>query len=122
MEGKEGQPTTVDEYISRFPDDVQQILIKIRATIRESAPGAEEKISYQIPGFHLNGILVWFAAHKHHIGFYPTGSGIEAFEGELSGYKRSRGAAQFPLDKPIPYELIGKIVRFRVAENLKNKK
>ena len=122
MQGKDGHPTTIDEYISQFPEDVQHILVKIRAVIRDSAPKAVEKISYQMPGFYLNGMLVWFAAHTHHIGFYPTGSGIEAFKEELSGYKGSKGAVQFPLDKPIPYELIGKIVEFRVAENLKKRK
>ncbi len=118
MEGKKG-PTTIDEYIAQYPQDVQQILVKIRAVIKESAPEAVEKISYQMPGFYLNGSLVWFGAHQHHIGFYPTPSGIEAFKEELSAYKCSKGAVQFPLDKPMPYELIGKIVKFRVAENLK---
>jgi uncharacterized protein YdhG (YjbR/CyaY superfamily) len=119
--GNDDHLTTVDEYISQFPEDVQSILLKIRAAIRESAPEAVEKISYQMPAFHQNGVLVWFAAHKHHIGFYPTGSGIEAFKEELAGYKSSKGAVQFPLDKPIPYELIGEIVKFRVAQNLKKK-
>jgi uncharacterized protein YdhG (YjbR/CyaY superfamily) len=119
MEGKKSRPTTIDEYIAQFPADVQQILVKVRAVIRESAPAAVEKISYQMPGFDLNGSLVWFAAHEHYIGLYPTGSGIEAFKEELATYKSSKGAVQFPLDKPIPYELISKIVKFRVAENLK---
>ena len=122
MEGNDGHPSTIDEYISRCPENVQNILAKIRAVIKESAPEAEERISYQMPAFYLHGMLVWFGAHKHHVGFYPTGSGIEAFEDELSGYKRSKGAVQFPLDEPMPYELIGKIVRFRVAENLKKTK
>jgi uncharacterized protein YdhG (YjbR/CyaY superfamily) len=119
MEAKIDQPTTINEYIARFPADVQQILAKIRAVIKETAPEAVEKISYQMPGFYLNGSLVWFGAHSRHIGFYPTGSGIAAFKEELAGYKVSKGAAQFPLDKPMPYDLIARIVKFRVAENLK---
>jgi uncharacterized protein YdhG (YjbR/CyaY superfamily) len=119
MEGKKG-PTTIDEYISQFPEDVQHILVKIRAVIKESAPEAVEKISYQMPAFYLNGYLVYFGAHQRHIGFYPTSSGIEAFKAELSAYKWAKGSVQFPLDKPIPYELISQIVKFRVAENLKN--
>jgi len=98
---------------------VQPILVKIRAVIKESAPGAVEKISYQIPAFYLNGNLVYFGIHEHHIGFYPTPSGSEAFKEELSRYKGAKGSVQFPLDEPIPYELISKIVKFRVAENLK---
>ncbi|MHB1006796.1 MAG: iron chaperone [Chloroflexota bacterium] len=119
MEETTSHPTTIDEYISQFPEDVQRILVKLRAVIRESAPGAVEKISYQMPAFHLKGTLVWFAAHKHHIGFYPTGSGIEAFKEELSAYKGAKGSVRFPLDRPMPYELISKVVKFRVAENLK---
>jgi uncharacterized protein YdhG (YjbR/CyaY superfamily) len=119
MEGKKGHPTTIDEYISQFPEDVQRILVKIRAEIKESAPEAVEKISYQMPAFYLNGSLVWFAVHQHHIGFYPRASGIEAFKEELSAYKWAKGSVQFPLGKPMPYELISEIVKFRVAENLK---
>jgi len=119
MEEQKSYPTTVDEYIAQAPQDVQPILHKIRAVIKESAPDAVEKISYQMPGFFLNGGLVWFGVHPHHIGFYPTGSGIEAFKAELSTYKTSKGAVQFPLGEPIPYELISRIVKFRVAENLK---
>jgi len=98
---------------------VQEILKKIRAAIKESAPAAEEAISYQIPTFKLHGNLVHFAAFKNHIGFYPTSSGILHFKKQLSGYELSTGTAQFPLDKPIPYDLIRKIVRFRVKENMK---
>lgn len=119
MEGEKGHPTTIDEYIAQFPEDVQHILLKIRTVIKESAPGAVERINYQMPAFLLNGILVWFAAHKHHVGFYPKGTAIEAFKEELSTYKRAKGSVQFPLDRPIPYELVSKIVKFRVAENLK---
>jgi uncharacterized protein YdhG (YjbR/CyaY superfamily) len=119
VDSRKERPTTIDEYISQYPEDVQPILGKIRAVIKKSAPGAAKKTSYQMPAFYLNGILVWFAAHKHHIGFYPTGSGIEAFKREVSAYKGAKGSVPFPLDKPIPYGLISKIVRFRVAENLK---
>lgn len=119
MEEKKGQPTTIDEYIAQFPEDLQHILVKIRAVIKESAPEAVEKISYQMPGFYLNGFLVSFAVWKHHIGFYPRSSGMEASIEELSAYKGTKGSVHFPLDKPMPYELMGKLVKIRVAENLK---
>jgi uncharacterized protein YdhG (YjbR/CyaY superfamily) len=122
MERKKDRPTTIDEYIAQFPEDVQQILTRIRAVIHEAAPQAVERISYQMPAFYLKGNLVYFGAHKQHIGFYPTGSGIEAFKEEVAAYKGSKGAVQFPLDEPIPYELISKMVKFRVAENLKKAK
>jgi uncharacterized protein YdhG (YjbR/CyaY superfamily) len=109
----------IDKYISEFPQDVQEKLAKLRSTIREAAPEAKEKISYQMPAVDLNGILVYYAAHKSHIGFYPTASGIENFKDKLSEYKMSKGAVQFPLDKPVPYELVSEIVKFRAAENLK---
>ena len=110
---------TVDGYIKTFPKDVQSILQKLRLTIRRAAPEAVEAISYQIPTFKLNGNLVWFAAFKRHIGFYPTASGIRAFRKELSPYKGAKGSVQFPLDKPIPYDLVKRMVMFRVKENLK---
>lgn len=119
MDAKSKRVTTVDEYILNFPPDVQKVLNKMRSVIKKAAPKAVEKISYQMPGYHLNGTLVWFGAHAHHIGFYPTGEGVEAFKKELSGYKLSKGAVQFPLDEPIPYTLITKIVKYRVAQNLK---
>ncbi|KJR44377.1 hypothetical protein UF75_5244 [Desulfosporosinus sp. I2] len=109
---------SIDEYIQKFPSEVQEILKNLRKVIKESAPDAEEKMSYQMPTFTLLGNLVHFAAHKNHIGFYPTPSGINAFKQELSEYKGSKGAIQFPIVKPIPYELISKIVKFRVAENI----
>ncbi len=112
----------MDEYIAGFPQDVQAILEKIRLTIRKAAPGAEEKISYQMPALTLKGNLVYFAAFKNHIGFYPIPTGIKKFEKELSVYKMGKGSVQFPLDKPIPYSLISKIVKFRVNENLKKAK
>ena len=110
---------TVDEYIHSFPTDVQVVLQKMRRTIRKAAPEAVETISYQIPAFRLNGKnLVFFAAFKNHIGFYPIPSGIEAFKEELSQYKQGKGSVQFALDKPIPYDLVEKIVMHRVKENL----
>jgi len=110
---------TIDEYIRTFPDDVQSILKKMRTTIREAAPEAQEAISYQIPTFQLNGNLVHFAAFKNHIGFYPAPSGIEGFKKELLPYKVAKGSVQFPIDKPVPYDLVKKIVQFRVQENLR---
>jgi uncharacterized protein YdhG (YjbR/CyaY superfamily) len=109
---------TIDEYIKTFPKDVQGILEKMRQTIRKSAPEATEAISYQMPTFKLNGNLVHFAAFKNHIGFYPTPSGIEAFKKELSGYKWAKGSVQFPIDKAFPFDLVEKIVKFRVKENM----
>ncbi len=119
MEDKKAVPTTVEEYIAQFPEEVQPVLMKLRAAIKEAAPGAEERISYGMPGYFLKGRLVWFGGFKKHVSFFPTTSGIEAFQQELAGYKLSKGTVQFPLDKPIPYALIAKIVRFRVEENLK---
>ena len=116
------QYRTIDEYIARFPKNVQNILQELRQVIRDSAPEAKEAISYQMPTFKLNGNLVHFAAHKNHVGFYPTPSGIEAFREELSPFKTSKGAVQFPLDKPIPLDLVKKIVKFRVKENESKKK
>ncbi len=111
-------PKTIDEYIAGFPPDVQEILENIRATIREAAPAAAETISYQMPTFTLKGNLVHFAAFKKHIGFYPIPTGIEAFKEELSAYECGKGSVQFPLDKPMPLDLIRRIVEFRVKENL----
>jgi uncharacterized protein YdhG (YjbR/CyaY superfamily) len=110
---------SIDEYIATCPETVQKSLRELRATIKAAAPEAEEKISYQMPTFALHGNLVHFAAFKNHIGFYPAPRGIEAFKKELSIYKGSKGAVQFPLDKPLPLKLIARIVKFRVAENLK---
>jgi len=112
-------PQNIDEYIARFPKDVQGILKKIRITIRKAAPESEEIISYQIPAFLLKGRLVYFAAFKKHIGFYPGVSGIKKFQKELADYKGAKGSVQFPFDKAIPYGLIRKIVKFRVTENLR---
>jgi uncharacterized protein YdhG (YjbR/CyaY superfamily) len=120
MEGK-APPSTVDEYITQFPEEIQQIMTRIRAVIKEAAPQSEERISYQMPGYFQNGQLVWFGGHKNHIGFYPTGSGVEAFKEDLLPYRISKGSIQFPLDEAIPYELIARIVKFKVAENLAKK-
>jgi uncharacterized protein YdhG (YjbR/CyaY superfamily) len=109
---------TIDEYIATFPKSVQGILEEMREAIRESAPKAQEVISYQIPAFKLNGNLVYFAAFKNHIGFYPTSSGVEKFKEELSNYEVSKGTIRFPIDKPVPFDLVKKIVRYRVKENL----
>ena len=112
-------PKNIDEYIANFPKDVQIILQEIRAVIHQAAPDTEETISYQMPTFKLRGNLVHFAAFQNHIGFYPVPTGIEAFKEELSVYKGGKGSVQFPLDKPMPLDLIRKIVKFRAAENLK---
>lgn len=119
MNSNDGTPISIDTYISRFPPDVQEKLRKLREVIRAAAPEAQETISYRMPTFVLHGNLVHFAAYRSHIGFYPTPGGIEAFRVDLSQYKSAKGSVQFPLDKPLPYELIGRIVKFRVAENLR---
>ncbi|MEI2611868.1 MAG: DUF1801 domain-containing protein [Candidatus Promineifilaceae bacterium] len=111
-------PKTIDEYIVGFPEDVQAILQAIRQTIKAAAPNAEEAISYQMPTFKLKGNLVHFAAFKNHIGFYPIPSGIEQFKEELAVFKQGKGSVQFPLDKPMPFDLIRRIVLFRVEEAL----
>ena len=118
MKTNEAVTKDIDAYIASFPEDVRAILEKVRATIRKAAPGAEETISYRIPTFTLNGNLVHFAAFKNHIGFYPGPTGIEAFKEELSAYEGAKGSVRFPLDKPIPLDLISKIVKFRVKESL----
>ena len=118
MRADQTAPRTIDEYIAGFPDEVQETLQKIRKTIRTAAPDAEETISYQMPTFTLKGNLVHFAAFKKHIGFYPTPTGIAKFKKELSVYEGAKGSVRFPLDKPIPFALIGRIVKFRVKENL----
>lgn len=118
MPDKQDTPTTIDAYIARFPPEVQELLTRIRATIHEAAPDATEGIGYQMPGFYLNGGLVYFAAFKNHIGFYPTGSALPGLDEDLSAYRTSKGTLQFPYDRPIPYDLIRKIVQVRAAENL----
>lgn len=118
METSRKTYATIDEYIADFPEEIREILQKIRSTIRAAAPGATEKISYQMPTFYLEGNLVHFAAFKHHIGFYPTPSGIEEFVGDLEEYQTLKGAIQFPLDRPIPYDLFARITAFRVRQDL----
>jgi uncharacterized protein YdhG (YjbR/CyaY superfamily) len=108
---------TIDGYIKTFPKEIQKILETIRQTIKITAPDAEEAISYQIPTFKLNGNLVHFAAFKNHIGFYPGSKAIKIFRKDLAKFKSSKGAVQFPLDKPMPLSLIKKIVKHRVKEN-----
>lgn len=114
--------TTIDEYITGFPTEIQEKLREMRRVIHETAPEATEKISYQMPTFFLNGNLVHFAAFKNHIGFYPAPTGLDAFKEEISKYPNSKGAVQFPLDRPIPYDLVRRIVEYRREENLKKKK
>ena len=110
-------PETIDAYIAGFPPDVQEILRTIRGIIKDVAPEAEEAIKYQIPTFVLNGNLVHFAAFRKHIGFYPAPSGIEQFKDAFAAYKHAKGSVQFPLDAPVPYDLIRKVVAFRADEN-----
>lgn len=110
-------PATIDTYIAGYPEDVQAILQQIRQTIHETAPEATEAISYGMPTFKLHGNLVHFGAFKSHIGFYPVPSGMMAFKDELAAYKQGKGSVQFPLDKPMPLDLIRRIVAFRVEEN-----
>ncbi|MBP1995744.1 iron chaperone [Paenibacillus eucommiae] len=118
MDGKPVTYASIDAYILEFPPEVQEILQTLRTAIQKAAPEAKEKISYQMPTFELSGNLVHFAAYKNHIGFYPGAGGIEAFKQELSVYKGAKGSVQFPLGKPLPYELISRIVAFRVAQNM----
>lgn len=109
---------TIDEYISGFPKETQDVLETLRKVIKETAPNAEEKISYQIPTFYLNGNLVQFAAYENHIGFYPDPSAMEKFKDHLSQYKVSKGSVQFPINEKLPYDLIREIVIYRVKENI----
>lgn len=119
MGNSNAEYTTIDEYIRQFDPEIREKLERLRAVIKEAAPDAVEKISYQMPTFYLYGNLVHFAAFKSHIGFYPAPSGIEVFNEEIAKYKWAKGSVQFPMEQPIPYELIGRIVRFRVAENIR---
>ncbi|MCB9134115.1 MAG: DUF1801 domain-containing protein [Anaerolineales bacterium] len=118
METTKPNINSIDEYIATFSPETQEILQTLRATIKAAAPDATETINYQMPTFTLNGNLVHFAAFKNHIGFYPTPSGIEAFKDALSVYKGAKGSVQFPIDQPLPLELVSRIVQFRVAENV----
>ena len=116
------QYKNIDEYIAGFPEDIQAILQNLRRVIHKAAPEAQETISYSMPAFKQNGILVYFAAFKDHIGFFPTSSGISAFTKELASYNTAKGTVRFPLDKPLPVNLIKKIVKFRAQENLNKQK
>ena len=116
--GPKKAPESIDEYIGTFPKDIRSKLESIRKAVKEEAPDAKEVISYGMPAFKLNRVLVYFAAQRKHIGFYPTASGISAFEEELSQFKHSKGAVQFPIDEPVPLELVRKVVRFRVKEDM----
>ncbi len=118
MENGQRKFDSIDDYIGGFPPETQAILKELREAIREAAPEAEEKISYQMPTFFLKGNLVYFAAYENHIGLYPAPSGIEAFGNELNAYKSGKGSIRFPIDEPLPLELIKRIVRFRVEENI----
>src|SRR3989344_1916914 len=109
---------SIDQHIAEFPKETQQLLELLRMTIRKAAPKAEEVISYNMPAFKYNGMLVWFAGYKNHIGFYPSSTPIVVFKDQLKKYKTSKGAIQFPLDKPLPLALITKIVKFRIKQNL----
>jgi len=121
MKGPKEEYKTIDEYIATFPKNVQSALQELRQVIRETAPEAKEAISYQMPAFRLNGILVYFAAFKDHVSFFPTSSAVEAFKEKLSSYEISKGTIRFPINEPIPFDLIKEMVRFRVKENLSKK-
>ena len=116
------RPKTIDDYISRYPEDVQRLLQRIRLTIRKAAPKATEKISYSMPAFFHNGTLVWFAAFNEHIGFYPTPSAITAFKKDLAKYDVAKGTIRFPMDRPLPLGLVSRIVKYRIEENQNKKK
>jgi len=118
MKSNSKAPENIDEYIEQFPANVQAILQKLRATIKRSAPAAEETISYQMPAFKYHGMLVYFAGYQNHIGFYPTSSPMKVFKDRLTTYKTSKGAIQFPIDKAIPLTLVKDIVKFRIKQNL----
>lgn len=122
MEREENRAETIDEYIAQFPAAVRKSLRQMRKTIREAAPQATEKISYRMPTFYLDGNLVHFAAFQRHLGFFPTASGVAAFEKELGPYVHAKGSIQFPLDQPIPHDLVRRITEFRVAENTQKKR
>jgi uncharacterized protein YdhG (YjbR/CyaY superfamily) len=119
---KETTVANVDIYIAAFQPKTQELLSQLRETIKKAAPEAEEMISYQMPAYKFHGILAYFAGYKNHIGFYPTGSGIESFKHKLSAFKTSKGTVQFPIEQPLPLELIAEMVKFRVAENMEKAK
>ena len=116
MDGMTEQPASIDEYIAAFPPEVRAKLERIRAAIREAAPEAKERMAYRMPAFSQDGDLAFFAAFKAHIGFYPLPAAMEAFRERLAPYKTAKGSVQFPLDRPLPVDLIRRIVEFRVRE------
>jgi uncharacterized protein YdhG (YjbR/CyaY superfamily) len=118
MEAGKAGFQSIDQYIAAFPPEVQALLTQVRETIRSAIPEAAEKISYQMPAYYLHGNVVYFAGFRDRISVYPAPRGVPAFEPELSNYKGGKGTIQFPLDKPIPYELIARIARYRAEENL----
>lgn len=122
MEASKAGFETIDEYHALVPGEVRRLLDTLRKAIHSAAPDAEEVISYNMPGFRWNGMLVWYAANKRHIGFYPSASPLVVFKDELTPYKTSKGAIQFPLDRPIPVALVKKIVKYRMAENLEKQR
>lgn len=122
MQSTTARPATVDEYIGQFADGVQRLLAEIRAVVKESAPQAEERISYGMPGYYYKGYLVGFAAHKNHVGFYPTPSAAEGLKEDLAPYKQTKGSVHFLYNEPMPYDVIRKLVKFRLAENEQAKK
>lgn len=122
MDSGDNMPVTVDEYIARFPKDIEQLLQTVRSTIKKAAPGSEETISYGMPAYKFHGVLVYFAGYKNHIGFYATPTGHVAFKEELGIYKQGKGSVQFPHNQPLPLALISRIVKFRVKENLEREK
>ena len=122
MKATRKPPRNVDEYIAAFPEEIRERLERLRATIKRAAPDAQEKISYRMPAFALKGPLVYFAAFKNHIGFYPTPSATVKYKKELAAYEGGKGSVRFPLDKPLPLGLITKIVKSRVKENLEKAK
>ena len=121
MEGKRVAASTVDEYIEQQPQEVQETLRKIRATIRETVPDAEERISYGIPGYYQKGQVIFFAAFPKHLSVYPAPFGVEEFKDDLARYQKGKGTLQFPLDQPVPYDLIVRVAQYRLAQNMMKK-
>lgn len=122
MQARSKRYTSVDEYLADQPEKIRDLLEALRGIIKKAAPRVTERISYNMPAYDLNGILVYFAGYKGHIGFYPTASGIRAFQQEIAKFENSKGAIRFPLDKPLPKTLITQIVKFRLQENLEKAK
>jgi uncharacterized protein YdhG (YjbR/CyaY superfamily) len=119
---EQSKPENIDQYIANFPLETQKLLQQVRETIHKAVPEAKEVISYGMPAFKQNTVLVYFAGYAKHIGFYPTASGIEIFKDEFTSYKWSKGAVQFPLDKPLPLDLITRITKFKAEHDLEKVK